>query len=259
MNTPRRLRALAAGLLAFSPGGPALAGEPPALREEEPVVVLEDHGEGLYHLAGTFEVPVPVSVAWEVLTDYGHIGEFVPTVRESEVLEREGTGVLLRQVFSGSFLFFTRTARVRLRVEEKEPGLIRFRDVAGRDFHRYEGIWKIEPAPGGARVYYGLEAQPDFQVPGFLLKAQLTEGVRGLLKGVRNEMNRRWERVETRRGERPRPAWQTEDGDPGTGGEPWRARRGEENAAPQEPADSKKLLPDPETALPPQGTMKVTR
>ncbi|HVP71713.1 MAG TPA: SRPBCC family protein [Gemmatimonadaceae bacterium] len=153
-------------------------------------VTVED-GEGSYHVKGAFKVPVPASVAWDVLTDYDHIGQFVKSVRASEA-DRQGVGwLLLRQDARGGFFPFQRTVHVRLDVREEADSLIRFRDVLAKDFHHYEGQWLIRVGWDETEVSYALDARPTAAMPHGFGCTLMGHEAKDLLEQVRAEMIRR--------------------------------------------------------------------
>src|SRR5215471_16904341 len=67
------------------------------------VKVKVEGDDGTYKVNGTFEAKVSGEVAWGVLTDYDHIGEYVKSVRNSTVEQREVRHLLLRQDARGGF------------------------------------------------------------------------------------------------------------------------------------------------------------
>lgn len=177
MRVRRRLLLLALLL-------PALPG-----RGEEVAVRLAERR--VYEVEGSFRAPVPRSVAWEVLTDYEHIGSFVPAVRRSWVADRKEGEALVGQDITGGWLFFTRRMILRLQVVEKQPGNISFQELSGKDFASYAGSWRLDSEPEGTAVAYRLRAEPRFHVPGFVLKGVLKREAEALLRGIRDEMIRR--------------------------------------------------------------------
>ena len=147
--------------------------------------------EGAYRLESRFFVEASSATAWQVLTDYERIDEFVPSVRRSEVKERLGDGLLLEQEWVTRVLFFTRALRVVLLIREEPDTGILFRDLSGKDFEFYEGSWRIEPSTQGVWVRYELRVKPVFSVPGFVAKYIFKKSAEDLLGEVRSELLRR--------------------------------------------------------------------
>src|SRR5205085_6179074 len=63
-------------------------------------------------VSGGFHVPVSDSVAWSVLSDYDHIGNFVSSMRSSRVERRDSTGLHVRQVAVGGMFIFHKRVQV---------------------------------------------------------------------------------------------------------------------------------------------------
>ncbi len=145
----------------------------------------------VYEVEGGFQVPVPRSVAWAVLTDYEHIGDFVPAVKRSWVAEEKDGEALVGQDLAGGWLFFSCRVVLRLEVREAPPEKIHFKELSEKDFVSYAGGWTLEEIPGGTSVVYRLRAEPKFHVPGFMLRSVLKGGAQDLLRGVQREMIRR--------------------------------------------------------------------
>jgi hypothetical protein len=158
-------------------------------RGEDVAVTVRERN--VYEVAGSFEAPVPRAVAWVVLADYVRIGDFVPTVKKSRVVEQGETGPVVEQVLTGGWGVFSRRVSLRLRIRETSPGSIAFEDIEKKDFDAYAGEWRLEERPGGTAVLYRLRAEPKFHVPAFILRGFFKKGARELLQGVREEMTHR--------------------------------------------------------------------
>ena len=158
---------------------------------------IEEDRPGWYVLEGSFTVTVPREIAWAVLTDYDHIGEFVSSIRASRVLERRPDRIVLEQEASGGVLFFKRRTFVRLDIYEQPLRHLWFQDTSGRDFLSYSGAWRLDGQPPALRVEYRLEAAPRFYVPGFLARGVFRRSAERLLDEVRLEMMKRALAAET--------------------------------------------------------------
>ena len=144
-----------------------------------------------YQALGEFVVPAPDSIAWNVLTDYDHIGGFVSAVRSSSIA-RDSAGTLkVRQVAVAGMFPFKKTVTVALDVVERPRTVIEFRDTLGRDFRHYEGRWDLTADPSGTRVRYTLDARPRVATPSMLARMLISHDAAELLEQVRAEMLRR--------------------------------------------------------------------
>lgn len=147
---------------------------------------------GAFRLTGSFSVKASTAAAWGVITDYGRIAGFVPSVRESRVLRRRGRRVLIEQELEGRFFVFSETVRLRLLVTEKPPKEVDFRQQPPSPLRAYAGEWLIQPSSGGCSVTYRLRAEPGPGMgPGFAERHAMLKDARQLLDRVRAEMARR--------------------------------------------------------------------
>jgi carbon monoxide dehydrogenase subunit G len=112
--------------------------------------------------------PVPAAVAWEVLTDFEHMAQWVPNVRASRVLKRERNSVTVEQHGLARYgaLGFPYTSRRR--IEMVEPLTVRSIQVEG-SMRRFDSLMTLEPDEKGTRLTYHLE-----MVPGLVARAVLS-------------------------------------------------------------------------------------
>jgi ribosome-associated toxin RatA of RatAB toxin-antitoxin module len=112
------------------------------------------------------EIAADAARAWQVLTDYNRLPQFVPDLHESRVVSREGAKVVVEQKGVARFLFFTYPIEVRLEVTEYPHRRIESRAVAG-NFRELRSTYTLEPREGGVRLRYQGRLVPDFQLPLF--------------------------------------------------------------------------------------------
>jgi carbon monoxide dehydrogenase subunit G len=146
---------------------------------------------GAYELQGSFEVDAPSGVVWSVLTDYDHLSDFVDSMRSSRVLAADGARKTVQQDAEARAMWFRRSLRVTLDVEEAPFASIKFTDTAHGDFRAYSGSWTILPAAGATRVEYRLHAVRGFFVPPLLGKKIFKSNAQSLLEQVQDEIERR--------------------------------------------------------------------
>jgi hypothetical protein len=144
----------------------------------------------LYRIDGAFEVAAPRSQVWAVLTDYAALKGVVPSMRSSCVLRREGSSALVEQVAVGRFLFFSRSVRLLLRVDESPATQIRFTDT-GKAFRHYQGSWTLRDVPGGVAVDYRLEVSQADMAPPFIERGLFQDNALDLMRLLKAEIGRR--------------------------------------------------------------------
>lgn len=184
---PAGLRAMVAAGLGLTL---ALAPSPAAAIMDSPTVTVED-SRTVGDVNGRFDVPVPLPVAWDVLTDYDHIADFVSSMRASAVESRMDGHLTVRQEAVVGAFPLRRTAHLLLRVREEPGNRIEFQDVLDRDFRVYRGEWQLHPGPSSTSVTYRLHAQPVRGIPPLIGRAAMRRTAEQLLTQVRAEMMRR--------------------------------------------------------------------
>ena len=161
----------------------------PALSANTPVSVDVERGtDKAYVVDAAFDVNAPATIAWEVLTDYEGIGRFVSSIRQSTIKQRSGGRVLLEQHGVGRAWIVSLPMHVVLDVREQDQRVLAFRDVCGKSFTTYEGVWEITTIGSVTRVTYRLKADPGGRQPAMLARSAIGGSVRKLLDEVRVEM-----------------------------------------------------------------------
>lgn len=172
------------------PAAPAAARAHPACAAPE-LSLAEVAEDDIYYIHGSFLTEVPPTGVWGVLSDYEGLRGVISGLSSSRVLERLGPRVLIEQVLSGQFLFFRKTLRLRLQVEEQAPWRIAFANVEARPFRRYEGSWAVEARGAGSRVDYTLSVSRGNLAPLFLERKLFRENSKRLLEEFCQEVLRR--------------------------------------------------------------------
>lgn len=124
------------------------------------------HGDS-FEVEATVEMEVDVMDAWNVLTDYDRLAEFIPGMQESRVVSREGSNVVVDQRGETSLLFFTFPMRVRLAIEERPYERIVSTAIAG-NFKELHGVYYLEPRGARLQLRYEGKFTPDFGFPPLL-------------------------------------------------------------------------------------------
>ena len=171
---------LGAGLTTVSPA---------AASDEHEVAVRE--ARGVYSIDVRFTVAQPPQAVLAVLTDYDQIPRYMPDVKKSIVESRSGGVTVIEQEAVSKVMMFSKRVHLRLEVEESTDAL-RFRDLCGQSFERYEGSWTVTAENGGSVVRYQLTAKPAFDVPGFMLKRLLKRDSGEMIERLKKEVARRY-------------------------------------------------------------------
>jgi len=181
-NARRALVAAVVSVCVTLPGAHLAATADPAPSPQ--VTVSEERGT--YSVTARFEVPQPPDVVLAVLSDYEQIPRFMPEVRTSVVRERTPDGMVVEQEALSKFMMFSKTVHLLLEVTRGADS-IRFVDQSAKSFKSYEGMWRATPRGDGSVVTYELAAQPDFDVPQFILKRLLKRDSGQMINNLRRE------------------------------------------------------------------------
>jgi carbon monoxide dehydrogenase subunit G len=128
-------------------------------------IAIEVAREGEFiSVRASAELKADPRVAWEVLTDYDNLAEFIPDLRSSRVLRRDAGGVLVEQKGEFGFLFFRQPIEVTMAVSEQPPRRIAARAVAG-NMKDMEGSYELQASEAGLRLGYFGRFVPDFFLP----------------------------------------------------------------------------------------------
>lgn len=145
---------------------------------------------GEFLVEGWLSVAVPPSVAWAVLTDYDHMAEFIPDMRESRRVVGEGDSLRVWQKGVTRVGPFSFDYEVEREVWVTPESLIRSRGIRG-NMKKLELETTLAADPVGVKIHYRAEIVPDFWVPPLLgprlIRTQAEQQFRALVA----EMKRR--------------------------------------------------------------------
>jgi ribosome-associated toxin RatA of RatAB toxin-antitoxin module len=122
-----------------------------------------------FEVNATLFAPVPLDVAWDVLTDFESMEEFVPNVSASRIVATDGNRLTIEQQGRARFGLFSFGFDSVRRVELTPRTQIRSTQLKG-NMRRMESVTTFTPADGGTRLRYQVDV-----VPGALFPAALTE------------------------------------------------------------------------------------
>lgn len=146
--------------------------------------------DGAFTVFARLSVEVTRATAWEVITDYNHLGDFVPDMDESRVVSGAGEPTLVRQTGVWNLFGFRVPIRILAQVEERPMYSIRFHSISG-NVRVENGEWWIADEGRGVAITYRVECTPDFWVPPILGAILIRRDVRATLDQVAREMLRR--------------------------------------------------------------------
>ncbi len=97
---------------------------------------------------------------WRVLTDYPRYSEFVPGMRSSRILKRDGDQLMLEQRGELSLLWVKRPLEVTLAVVEQPPKIVESTLISGSIKHMY-GRYELTEHGNMVRLSYNGRIVPD--------------------------------------------------------------------------------------------------
>jgi hypothetical protein len=138
-------------------------------------------------------IQAPLAVIWRTLTDYNHLADFIPGMKESRVLSRHGGTAVVEQIGEASFLLFRYPISVIVQSDEHYPTAIGVRVLSG-NLRQLAGGYRIEGVPGGHgefRLEWRGIIEPDIALPLFVTAYGLRQAVAEQFLGMVNEIERR--------------------------------------------------------------------
>ena len=134
-----------------------------------PTVMVERVGD-TFHVNGRASVAVDPRVAWDTITDYEHMRDFLPNIEHSKVIARQGTRLTVEHVGQFPLFFFDIPVRVRLTVTQQpyerivarsEPGEV---DGAPQTLRSFAGSYDLAVITLERRAGVRLEYESRFEL-----------------------------------------------------------------------------------------------
>ena len=176
-----RILLLLAALLVIAPSEPAA--------QEFRRVAITPLPDG-YFIDAVMVIPVPPAVAWEVMTDFDSLAKWVPNLRSSKVLRREGSQVLIEQVGVAEFGPFSFDFTMERRLDLEPPSGFSAVQTRGT-LKRYQSTLRLEPEKGQTRLTYRVQIEPGLLLGAILSKEFIDHEFREQFAAIAAEMVRR--------------------------------------------------------------------
>ncbi len=137
-------------------------------------------------------VDASISVIWGTLTDYERLPQFIPGLKKSRILSRNGATTIVMQSGSARFLFFSFPIDVKLEAVENPPSSLRVRALSGT-LRYLEGGYQLEGDPAGTRFVLHWEGTiaPDVSLPPLFGEVVMRMSIEDQFTGMVREIERR--------------------------------------------------------------------
>ena len=134
--------------------------------------------------------PVPVGVAWAVLTDFDHMASWVPNLRDSKVVATESNIVTIEQRGTAKFGIAS-FPYVSVRQMTLDPQrTVRAKQIKG-SMKRLESLMTLTSEDNGTRLTYRLQMVPSALASAVLSKDMLEHELTEQFTAIIEEMTRR--------------------------------------------------------------------
>jgi hypothetical protein len=167
------------------------------------VVDVQRAGDGyVVHATGT--AAADPRTAWETLTDYERLRDFVPDIESSRVVSRNGNRLIVEHVGAFHLLFLSAPVRVRLAVEHEpyqrvlarsEPGRIGNEEPTVLGFTGRYVLTTLTDSPAAVRLEYDASFQLAHGLPELIYavfgEALVATGMRRHFEAMLAEIERR--------------------------------------------------------------------
>ena len=129
-------------------------------------------------------------IAWAVLSDYDHLAGFIPDMKTSRVVSRQGNLVRVEQTGDVGFFFYKEPVSMLLEVREEPPSRIFARGIEG-NIKGLETRYELQPSDSGTKLVYAGRFEPDFTIPPLIGMPLVNRLIERRFRAMVNEIERR--------------------------------------------------------------------
>lgn len=148
------------------------------------------YADGVYVVSAVMFAPVTRAVAWDVLTDFDHMAQWVPNVAESKVLNRDDTSVTIEQRGVAKYGAASFPYTTERKIELNPPDSIKTKQLRG-SMRRVESTMILASDAKGTSINYRLEIVPSLLTAAVLTKSFLQQEIGEQFTAIIAEMVRR--------------------------------------------------------------------
>lgn len=137
-----------------------------------------------------FYTPVPPAQAWAVLTDFEHMGSFVPNLTSSQVLERGDARLKVAQKGVARYGFFSANFESVREISLSPQREIRAHNIGG-NVKSLDSVMQLQAEGSGTRLHYHAEVTPGFWFPPLIGPSLVRHETAEQFSAMLQEMQRR--------------------------------------------------------------------
>ena len=176
-----RLATAAALALAVAATQPAAAAD---------IAVAADRDGDTIDIHASAVLKADAATAWSVLTDYGSYSEFIPDLRVSRVVARDGAKVTVEQSGDADLWRFKMPLEVTFEINEFPPSRLQSRAVGG-SLRALASSYVLTPVVSGVRLDYAGRIAPGFELFGRIEQAAVEQNIGRQFRALADEIERR--------------------------------------------------------------------
>jgi hypothetical protein len=146
--------------------------------------------DGAYVIDATFFVPATVHESWSVLTDYGHMAQFISNVKSSQIISRYGSSMKVAQQGEASRWPIKFSFDSIREITMKPYTEIRSTLIRG-NMKKMDGLTLVSAEANGTRIVYHGESIPDVWAPAGIASDFIKTEIQQQFGEMRREILRR--------------------------------------------------------------------
>lgn len=157
------------------------------------IEVKTSHSGDVVSVQAQATIAAPIEVVWATLTDYERLPEFIPGLKKSKVIARNGNTAVVQQSGEARFFFASVPIEVTLESSENPPHSIDVRRVSG-SIKRLDGRYEtqvLEGIPSQVVLRWIGMIQPENGLPPLIGEALMRRSIRQQFTGMVGEIERR--------------------------------------------------------------------
>jgi carbon monoxide dehydrogenase subunit G len=159
------------------------------LEPEDIAVEVRRDGDAVT-VDASFLAPVPVPVAWEVLTDFDRMARFVPNIQSSRTISAPGEPLVVAQKGYARYGIFSYSFETVRTVDLVPREAIHTRMISG-NMRKFDALMRLSEEGGQTRLRYHADAVAESWLPPLLGPAFIRHETREQFAAVVAEMTRR--------------------------------------------------------------------